>query len=99
MVFTRVWWIYELHLILTNSQEAEEKEKEESEEELWAIYTAKKHTYNFYEKRDAVGIISGGATSDGGNSDRITDREKFFPYELIKKSLAIRVEDAEASVK
>merc|ERR1719491_2832394 len=51
----------------------------------------------FEEERDAVGIISGGATSDYGNSDDITAREEAFPYDLIKKSLAIKVEEADAS--
>ena len=45
-----------------------------------------------------MGIISGGSTSDCGNSDRIAAREAAFPYSLIKKSLSIQVESAEASV-
>ena len=50
------------------------------------------------EERKALGIISGGATSDYGASSRISAREAAFPYELIKKSLSIQVESAEASV-
>ena len=45
-----------------------------------------------------MGIIAGGATSDKGFSDKITARENSFPYDLIKKSLSIQVEAAEASV-
>merc|ERR1740124_1012082 len=99
VVFTRVWCIYELNLTLVNPQGGENNQ--ESQEGLWAVYTANRHTYreaydSFTEVRDAVGIISGGATSDGGASDT-TAREKEFPYQLIKKSLDIQIEDAEAS--
>ena len=76
-VFTRVWCIYELHLALNDSKG---EGNEQSQEGEWAVYTAIEHTYTdpVYgreEKRDAVGIISGGATSDGGYSALITARE------------------------
>jgi len=93
-VFTRIWCIYELFLTLIDTTKLKEG--------MWAVYTAHKHTYihaqtNQEEERDAVGIISGGATSDMGRSNRIAAREESFPFELIKKSLTIKVEEAEAS--
>ena len=99
VVFSRVWCIYELHLMLDDSKG---EDNEQSKEGEWAVYTAIEHTYTdpVYgreEKRDAVGIISGGATSDGGYSALITARKKSFPYALIKKSPSIQVENAQAS--
>jgi len=97
-VFNRVWCIFELFLTL-----------EESKDPFWAVYTTQKHEYeipdykgddkekNGYEKREAVGIVSGGATSDIGDSSCITAREKSFPYDLIKRSLKIKVECADSS--
>jgi len=66
------------------------------------VYTAHSHTYKNYsgykEERKALGIVSGGATSDLGDSDYISAREAAFPYDLIEKSLSIQVEVADASV-
>jgi len=94
VVFSRVWCIYELHLTLRDSKEG--KNNEGSQEGLWTVYTAKKHTFtgtylfcsgliNTKEERDAVGIIEGGATDFRRWGPMTTSREKFFPYELIKK--------------
>merc|ERR1740124_1867879 len=108
VVFTRVWCIYELHLTFID---LEGEGNEKSQEGEWAVYTANEHTieHRYYqfpygetkgeEERSAVGIVSGGTTSDRGNNGLISTeaREKAFPYELIKKSLTIQVEDAKAS--
>jgi len=89
IIFNRIWCIYEMYLTPT-------------ERGLWAVYTAKKHKYKNQmdgeEERDAVGIIPGGCTSDIGMTAITREREKFFPFELIAKSLTVMVEDAEASV-
>jgi len=96
VVFTRVWCIYELHLTLIDY---EGEGNVESQEGVWAVYTAHKHTHCDRRRlieRDAVGIISGGAPCDY-DSINTNSREDYFPYELIKKSLTIQVEDAKAS--
>eukprot|EP00555_Chaetoceros_dichaeta_P011859 CAMPEP_0198271386 /NCGR_PEP_ID=MMETSP1447-20131203/48986_1 /TAXON_ID=420782 /ORGANISM="Chaetoceros dichaeta, Strain CCMP1751" /LENGTH=396 /DNA_ID=CAMNT_0043963955 /DNA_START=433 /DNA_END=1620 /DNA_ORIENTATION=+ len=93
IVFTRIWCMYELYLTLVHLSDA-----------MWAVYTAHTHKYEIpggkgtYENRKAVGIISGGSTSDIGDYSLITAREAAFPYDLIKKSLAIQVEHADVSV-
>ena len=66
---------------------AEEKE-DEVDEGLWAVYTAHPHTYTHLynskeEERAALGLISGGATGDRGDTYRITAREQEFPFALI----------------
>lgn len=64
------------------------------------VYTALSHTYEFSmtrEERQAVGIVSGGATIDCGETAYIAARERSFPFELISKALSIQVENAEAS--
>ena len=107
VVFTRVWCIFELHLTLIDS---EGEGNEGSQEGEWVIYTENNHSYTdpYYdfeeersavgkEERSAVGIISGGATTDLGNFEKIAAREEAFPYKLIKKLLTIQVEDADAS--
>ena len=93
-----------MYLTLDDSNR-EDGTKEESKGGLWAVYTAHTHKYNQpaywggrEEERKAVGIISGGATSDFGRSDLISAREASFPYKLIEKSLSIKVEVAKASV-
>jgi len=63
------------------------------------VYTAYPHTYTSVgdeEERDAIGLISGGATVDGGPWDTAA-REREFPFALISKSLNIKVEDAKAT--
>jgi len=92
-VFTRIWCIFELYLTIGVSTDP-----------MWAVYTAKPHKYkkpgeDGYENRKAVGIILGGSTSDMGDYSLTAAREAAFPYDLIKKSLSIEVECAEASVK
>jgi len=92
-VFTRIWCMYELYLTLVHLNDA-----------MWAVYTAHTHKYKIpgdkgtYENRKAVGIISGGSTSDKGDYSLITAREADFPYDLIKKSLGIQIEHAGVSV-
>jgi len=100
IVFTRIWCIYELFLTLTDSQEGV---TDDSEKGLWAVYTAKKHTYEnpdygTKQERESVGIISGGSTSDQNVTYYTTTREQHFPYEVISKALKINVENADASV-
>jgi len=101
IVFSRIWCIFELYLTLVDSQVR--KAGESSKDRLWAVYTAHSHTYkhpemDVEEERKALGIISGGATTDRGNPFNISAREAEFPYDLIEKSLSIQVEVAEASV-
>jgi len=95
IVFSRILCIFELFLTIVDTKH--------DKDGLWAVYTA--HTQNYKhpwgdgeEERKALGIISGGSTSDNGYSDRIAARETSFPFELIKKSLSIQVECAQASV-
>ena len=64
---------------------------------VWAFYTAYKHNYEEQHKREAVGIISGGATYDVGVTIWIVDRESHFRFNMIKKLLGIWVKDAKAS--
>lgn len=89
IIFNRIWCIYEMYLSPT-------------ENGLWAVYTAKHHKYKNQmdeeEDRDAVGIIPGGSTSDIGMTAMTRERERFFPFHLITKSLTVTVEEAEASV-
>lgn len=96
-VFKRIWCIYELHLTLNLKPIAG---IDGSKDRLWAVYTAHKHKYDtdsFDEHhREAVGIVSGGATSDCGND--VTNREKHFPPHLITAALKIKVEEADATV-
>jgi len=98
IVFSRIWCTFELFLTFNGTK---------TKDGLWAVYTAHTHTYKdpedydgivLEEERKALGIISGGSTSDGAGSARITAREACFPFELIKKSLSIQVESAESSV-
>lgn len=99
MVFTRVWCLFELFLKLIDPQQ--KKFEEDSEMQVWAVYTAKNHTYEMNdekEEREAVGIISGGAPCDDGDSDYTTAREKSFPYSVLSKALTIKIEDADATV-
>jgi len=100
IAFSRIWCIFELFLTLRDVQKKDNEE--ESNDGLWAVYTAKTHKYNYRcyeEKREAVGIISGGATGDLGFTSWIASREEHFPVELINKSLDIKVEDAKATEK
>jgi len=100
-VFSRIWCIFELFLTLIGTKDG--KVEEETKDGLWAVCTAHTHNYKYpydgrEEERKAIGIISGGSTSDYGGSDFITARETSFPFELIKKSLSIQVESAQSSV-
>lgn len=100
VIFSRAWCLYEFYLTLLYQQQEEQKE-EGSKVGLWAIYAAEGHTYEspigYKEEREAVGIIYGGATSDGDDTRHIIAREQSFPFNLIKKSFAIKVEDAYVS--
>jgi len=95
VVYSRIWCVYELFSTIVNT--------DEENDGLWVVYTAHQHTYkdpSSYkeQKRDALGIIPGGATNDGG-PNRTAARERSFPFHLITKSLDIQVEVAEASLK
>jgi len=95
-VFSRIWCVFELFLTLVDTQK-----KEGREVGVWAVYTAHPHTYAYRrreEQRNAVGIVSGGATDDRGQAVRSVAREISFPFELISKSLTIKVENAIASI-
>merc|ERR1740124_1764282 len=97
VVFTRIWCVFELFLTLIDAQQ------KEGEDGLWAVYTAHPHTYTHpwtkkEEPREAVGIISGGATCDYNTTDYIAGREAQFPFQLISQSMGIKVEEGEASV-
>jgi len=99
-IFRRIWCLYEMSLTLIDRYQNQSKLP--VEERLSAIYTAHKHTYiepdsAAEEDRDAIGIISGGATSDAGYIPSITAREKSFPFDILTKSLSISVEEAEAT--
>jgi len=100
VVFTRVWCVFELYMTLVAERAVE---GDEADEGLWAVYTAHPHTYTPYygkeEERAAIGLISGGATADYGLTGHIAAREKEFPFDLIAKSLSIKVQEAEATEK
>lgn len=95
--FTRIWCVYDLFQMLIDTPK---KDNEQSTNGVYVFYTAHNHNYKFFgreEKREAVGIGSTGATCDCGDTDRIAARESHFPFNLIRKSLGIRIEDAQAS--
>merc|ERR1740124_624235 len=50
------------------------------------------------EPREAVGIISGGATCDKDDTIWTAIRESHFPFEVISQSMGIKVEEGKASV-
>jgi len=101
-MFARVWCVYELFLTLVVDARRR-KGKEGKDVPSWGVYTARSHTYTnrhgrSEEMRRAVGIVSdGGATADLGNPSNTAARERFFPCELMNKSVGIRVERAVAS--
>lgn len=101
IVFSRIWCAYELYLTLVNER-ANEGSAKKAKEGVWAVYTANRHIGKSdwtgkEEEREAVGIISGGAPIDGGNAHYTSVRERHFPVQLIKKSLAINVETADST--
>jgi len=106
IVFTRIWCIFELYMTMLRAQDLKKKiskQGQKSEGGVWAVYAAQKHLYQQYsgydpEERKAVGIITGGATGDAGSSDWSKNREQHFPFDLIMKSLKIKVETASATV-
>jgi len=98
IVFSRIWCGYELYLTLLAEK------MDNGATGVWAVYTAHKHTFQRYENpgyvdepREAVGIVSGrdGATSDGYHA---AQREIWFPFKLILRSLNTTIETADASV-
>jgi len=100
IIFSRIWCIYELYLALIGHWQGTNTEGFQGG--VWAVYTTYRHTYenplgNKKEVREALGIIFGGAPSDQGSTEYTTARQCSFPFDLIMKSLRIRVEDAEAS--
>jgi len=87
IVFKRIWCCYELYLTLIEAEQNEDGK--EAKGEMWEIYTAHTHNYKCREEteeRQAVGIISGGATIDYGVDLCIKAREKSFSFELISKA-------------
>jgi len=109
-VFTRIWCILELYLTLIRSQNHDNNEEgiKSGSKGTWAIYTAHEHTYDgvafdgVIEKREAIGIVPGGAPSDkSGKGDeesvRTTLREKYFPVDRVFNVLSVKVENAEAT--
>jgi len=88
IVFARIWCAYELFLTLINTNQGDNNE-EKTTGGVWAVCTVHSHIYE--EKREAVGIISGGATSHLYNGDyslfSTEYREKYFPFALIARSL------------
>jgi len=85
--FNRIWCRFEIALTF-----------DAAEDGVWVVYTAKMHKYDGYgkeEERRAIGIVSGGAPIDDGDTDFTTDREREFPFSLLAQ--APRIELAEAS--
>jgi len=106
VVFTRIWCGYELFLTLTEDTKGKNDEEKKKKKSVWAVYTVHPHThvqqdhfYNKTEERESVGIITGGAPADDRRASHTANRESYFPFELIKSSLTIKVEKAEASEK
>jgi len=94
-VFTRIWCCYEMFRTLIDAER-------EAKGGLWAVYTAHTHAYKHAlgeEERQALGIISGGATIDRGVTENTATREELFPFELISEAPTIKVEKGKTSVK
>merc|ERR1740124_1115921 len=111
VVFTRIWCVFELFLTLIDVQREEVEddgvwavytaETHTYDADSCAhpnIYKGNSDRRKIEEPREAVGIISGGATCDYGNTWRTAEREAYFPFELITQSMAIKVEEGKASV-
>ena len=64
---------------------------------LWAIYTALHHEVDD-EEHEALCIVSGGTSADGGDGTYTAAREDPFPMERIYQSRSIQVQTAQASV-
>jgi len=98
IVFTCILCICKLFLALIDFKQGGTADN--NDDGTWGIYIAHKHAFiSIYDKeedRKALGIISGGATIDSGSSEYITAQEKKIPFDLIMKSLSIKVEDAKA---
>ena len=67
---------------------------------MYTIYPhAINNGYDRGEERELVRIVTGGAPNDRGEAYMTTEREEYFPFEIIKSSLSIKVKEAEASQK
>jgi len=87
VVFERIWCGYELYLTLVDN----------TKNAIWAVYTTYPHTYDG-EERESIGIISGGLPSDKTYCFLTARRDVSLPFDLIKQSLSIKVDEAKASV-
>ena len=63
---------------------------------VWALYTAHQHKFR-NETREAVGIITGGSTSDTSVGCPPAEREQPFSDDLFAKCLDIKVKDTGVS--
>merc|ERR1740124_1175722 len=112
VVFTRIWCVFELFLTLIDAQQEEGEDglwavytEHPHTYTNPDVITAHPHTYKgndtwriLEEPREAVGIISGGATCDEDDPEMTALREAHFPFQLISQSMGIKVEEGEASV-
>lgn len=96
IVFSRIWCILELGLLTKD-----EDRMHPNLTGIWAVYTAHEHIWytntEYAEKRRAVGIVPGGATSDNGYANITAFREQHFPMERLLKALDVQIEDTTAS--
>merc|ERR1740124_1560213 len=112
VVFTRIWCVFELFLTLIDVQREEGEDDgvwavytaethtyDASSCDHPNIYKGSSdHRRKIEEPREAVGIISGGATCDQDSTRLTARREAYFPFELISQSMEIKVEKGKASV-
>merc|ERR1740124_999731 len=112
VVFTRIWCVFELFLTLIDVQR--EEGEDDGVWAVYTAETHTRANYYYHpniykgikiedsrkleQPREAVGIISGGATCDRDNTYRTAGREAHFPFELITQSMEIKVEKGKASV-
>lgn len=104
IVFTRVWCVEELYLTHLYSQEQKTELSTDDDEDkprkgqIWAIYTAYEHENDDGETKNAIGLVAGGTTVDGGDGSYIAAREAEFPMKRILQSRNINIQTAQASV-
>merc|ERR1740124_72942 len=111
-VFTRIWCVFELFLTLIDVQR--EEGEDDGVWAVYTAETHTRANYYYHpniykgikiedsrkleQPREAVGIISGGATCDQDSTRLTAIREAYFPFELITQSMEIKVEEGKASV-
>jgi len=92
-VFSRIWCILELFLTFLESSHQGEEEGDQSTRGLWTVYTA----CDMYKDGPVVGRLDQ-RSAVGLASHREIGYEDRFPFDIVAKSLDIKIEKANASV-